>query len=159
MRFGRLVSVLVLAAAALLCAPVQALPETALRKTPVPKGSARAPGGLPYNTSHDRLGDFDAMRKRRLVRVLVVYNKTNYFIDRGTPRGITAEAFKFFEEEESSATDGRVPTGFHCAVMRTVTLCRSGAGDCSSSTTVEKKPESISFERNSTAGPLSNRCQ
>src|SRR4029077_12980518 len=65
-------------------------------KTPVPKASAKAPGGLPYNTSHDRLGDFDAMRKRRLVRVLVVYNKTNYFIDRGTPRGLVAEAFKLF---------------------------------------------------------------
>src|SRR5215831_6053838 len=43
-------------------------------------------------------GDFDGMKKRRLVRVLVVYNKTNYFIDRGTPRGITTEAFSLFED-------------------------------------------------------------
>jgi hypothetical protein len=27
-------------------------------------------------------GDFDGMKKRRLVRVLTVYNKTNYFIDK-----------------------------------------------------------------------------
>ena len=39
------------------------------------------------------------MRKRRLIRVLVVYNKTNYFIDKGAPRGITYDAFKMFEDE------------------------------------------------------------
>ena len=38
------------------------------------------------------------MKKRRVVRVLVVYNKTNYFIDKGTPRGITTEAFQLFED-------------------------------------------------------------
>ena len=43
-------------------------------------------------------GDFDAMRKRRVIRVLVVPNKTNYFIDRGTQRGITYEGFKLFED-------------------------------------------------------------
>jgi len=43
-------------------------------------------------------GDFDGMKKRRLIRVLVVYNKTNYFIDKGMPRGITTEAFKMFED-------------------------------------------------------------
>jgi membrane-bound lytic murein transglycosylase MltF len=43
-------------------------------------------------------GDFDGMKKRRLVRVLVVYNKTNYFIDKGQPRGITTEAFQMFED-------------------------------------------------------------
>jgi len=43
-------------------------------------------------------GDFDGMRKRRMIRVLVVYNKTNYFIDKGTPRGITTEAFQMFED-------------------------------------------------------------
>ncbi len=47
----------------------------------------------------DRGGDFDAMRKRRLIRVLVVYNKTNYFIDKGAPRGITYDALKMFEDE------------------------------------------------------------
>ena len=90
-------------AALLLRAPVQALPQTAIKKAPVP--TPRAPedvrhgsGGRSPSNSHGRLGDFDAMRKRRLVRVLVVYNKTNYFIDRGTPRGIAAEAFKLFED-------------------------------------------------------------
>ena len=44
-------------------------------------------------------GDFDAMKKRRQIRVLVVFNKTNFFIDKGAPRGITYEAFKMFEDE------------------------------------------------------------
>ena len=44
-------------------------------------------------------GDFDVMKKRRLIRALVVFNKTNYFIDKGTPRGITYEALKLFEDE------------------------------------------------------------
>ncbi|HEY2796480.1 MAG TPA: transporter substrate-binding domain-containing protein [Thermoanaerobaculia bacterium] len=43
-------------------------------------------------------GDFDGMRKRRVIRVLLPYNKTNYFIDKGTQRGITYEAFKMFED-------------------------------------------------------------
>lgn len=32
-----------------------------------------------------KVSDFDAMRKRRAIRALVVFNKTNYFIDKGTP--------------------------------------------------------------------------
>ena len=43
-------------------------------------------------------GDFDGMRQRRMIRVLVVYNQTNFFLDKGTPRGITCDALKMFEE-------------------------------------------------------------
>jgi membrane-bound lytic murein transglycosylase MltF len=45
-----------------------------------------------------RTGDFDMMKKARVIRVLVVYNKTNYFIDKGVQRGITYDAFKVFED-------------------------------------------------------------
>ena len=44
-------------------------------------------------------GDFDGMRKRRFIRVLVVYNQTDYFLDKGTPRGITTDAFKMVEDD------------------------------------------------------------
>jgi membrane-bound lytic murein transglycosylase MltF len=44
-------------------------------------------------------GDFDAMVKRRLIRAGVVYNRTQYFIDRGQPRGMSYEALHLFEEE------------------------------------------------------------
>ncbi len=43
-------------------------------------------------------GDLDGMVKRQFIRVLTVYSKTFYFIDRGTERGMTYEAFKLFED-------------------------------------------------------------
>ena len=43
-------------------------------------------------------GDLDGMAKRRAVRVLTVYSKTLYFIDRGTQRGVVYDAMKRFEE-------------------------------------------------------------
>ena len=103
MRFGRLASALVPGLTALLLrVPVHALPQTAVKKAPVPTPRAQKKSDTAKEAvaldSHGRLGDFDAMRKRRLIRVLVVYNKTNYFIDKGTQRGITYEAFKIFED-------------------------------------------------------------
>ena len=44
-------------------------------------------------------GDLDGMIERRQIRVLTVYSKTNYFVDRGTQRGMTYEAFQMFENE------------------------------------------------------------
>jgi membrane-bound lytic murein transglycosylase MltF len=44
-------------------------------------------------------GDLDGMIKRRLIRVLTVYSKTGYFVDRGTQRGLIYETFQTFEEE------------------------------------------------------------
>jgi len=43
-------------------------------------------------------GDFDAMVERRIIRVLVTFSKTNYFLDRGTQRGATYELVKKFEK-------------------------------------------------------------
>ena len=44
-------------------------------------------------------GDLDQMVGRRLIRAGVVYNRTQYFIDRGQQRGISYEAIKSFEDE------------------------------------------------------------
>jgi membrane-bound lytic murein transglycosylase MltF len=60
--------------------------------------ATREKHALPLDAGLGRLGDFDAMQKRRVVRVLVVYNKTNFFIDKGRQRGITADVFKLFED-------------------------------------------------------------
>lgn len=43
-------------------------------------------------------GDFDGMRKRRLVRILVPYNKTHYFLDKGQARGMVHDAGREFEK-------------------------------------------------------------
>ncbi len=42
-------------------------------------------------------GDLDEMIRRRLIRTLVVYNKTTYFVDKGQPRGVAYDAMKEFE--------------------------------------------------------------
>jgi len=44
-------------------------------------------------------GDLDGIRERRMLRALVVYSKTHFFIDRGTPRGIACDALMEFEKE------------------------------------------------------------
>ena len=44
-------------------------------------------------------GDFDQMVKRRLIRAGVVFNRTQYFIDRGEQRGFVYESLKLFEEQ------------------------------------------------------------
>ena len=42
-------------------------------------------------------GDFDGMLERRMVRVLVPYSRSLYFIDKGAQRGLTADSLKDFE--------------------------------------------------------------
>ncbi|MCZ7565805.1 MAG: transporter substrate-binding domain-containing protein [Burkholderiales bacterium] len=43
-------------------------------------------------------GDFDGIKARRYVRVLVPYSRTLFFNDRGTQRGITADTLRDFEQ-------------------------------------------------------------
>jgi membrane-bound lytic murein transglycosylase MltF len=44
-------------------------------------------------------GDLDGMIAARRIRVLVVYNKTLYFVDRGRQRGVTYDAMRAFEDD------------------------------------------------------------
>ena len=44
-------------------------------------------------------GDFDALVKRRAIRVGVTFNRTHYFIDKGQERGLTYESLKLFEND------------------------------------------------------------
>ena len=43
-------------------------------------------------------GDLDGMVERRMIRVLTVYSKTIFFVDRGTQRGTAHDEMKLFEE-------------------------------------------------------------
>ena len=45
------------------------------------------------------IGDWEAIRPRGVLRALVVYSKTFYFVDRGTQRGATYEMLKAFEQD------------------------------------------------------------
>ena len=44
-------------------------------------------------------GDLDGMIERRIIRVLTVYSKTFYFVDKGTQQGVTYDIFRLFEED------------------------------------------------------------
>ncbi|HYA30198.1 MAG TPA: transporter substrate-binding domain-containing protein [Acidobacteriota bacterium] len=44
-------------------------------------------------------GDLDGMIERRMIRALVVYSKTFYFVDKGTQRGTSYDALRAFEDE------------------------------------------------------------
>ena len=81
-------------------------PATALAPpaadTPIP------PTASPYNALPDEVqlvldkpftDDFDAMVKRRAIRVAVTFNRTHYFIDKGQERGLAYESLKQFETD------------------------------------------------------------
>jgi membrane-bound lytic murein transglycosylase MltF len=87
----RLDAFLAVAAASLLAASSTAAAQSAPKTGPETHS-------LPTQAPHGTGGDFDAMRKRRLIRVLVPYNKTGYFIDKGQPRGTAVDTFKLFED-------------------------------------------------------------
>ncbi len=43
-------------------------------------------------------GDLDALRKRRIIRALVSYGRTRFFIDQGVPRGFECELLEHYEK-------------------------------------------------------------
>jgi membrane-bound lytic murein transglycosylase MltF len=59
----------------------------------------------PATVMQPRKDDLDGMIKRRLVRVLVVPNKTHYFMDKGTQRGGTYDGFRLIEQELNKKLD------------------------------------------------------
>ena len=60
---------------------------------------ARKAYTLPHLAAKAWTGDLDGMIKRRMIRVLVPYSKTLYFVDRGTQRGLLYEMFRLFERD------------------------------------------------------------
>jgi membrane-bound lytic murein transglycosylase MltF len=52
----------------------------------------------PHVLNQKYTGDLDGMIKRRVIRVLTVYSKTFYFLDKDTQRGVVYEAMKSLEE-------------------------------------------------------------
>ncbi|WP_372237292.1 transglycosylase SLT domain-containing protein [Burkholderia sp. SRS-W-2-2016] len=73
-----------------------ALAATAQTVTP-PAEKPLAPGRQLSLTNKPWTGDFDAMVKRRIIRVLVPFSRTLYFSDRGRERGVTADTVRDFE--------------------------------------------------------------
>ena len=93
-----------------------ATPATSAPANPQGTASVPPPGGdetIPATASpYDALpadvqaamdkpftGDFDALVKRRAIRVAVTFNRTHYFVDKGQERGIAYESLKLFEND------------------------------------------------------------
>jgi membrane-bound lytic murein transglycosylase MltF len=83
---------------------------------PVPSPYDALPEAVRARLNQPFTGDFDDMVKRRLIRAGVVFNRTQYFIDKGVQRGFVYEAIKLFEEQLNK----RLKTGplmVHVAIL------------------------------------------
>jgi membrane-bound lytic murein transglycosylase MltF len=64
------------------------------------------PPADPMKTIHEAwTGDFDKMTERNLIRALVPYSMTHYFLEGGQPRGLTYERLKAFENHFNAALE------------------------------------------------------
>ena len=98
--------------------------EAQTKPAPAPatkaKPAASAPAKLsPEIISRPYTGDFDGMVKRRLIRVLAPYSKTNYFIDKGVQRGTSYEAALKLEEAINRKLRTKIATRIHVVVVPT----------------------------------------
>ena len=107
LRVCRGVVALLIVAAATACSGQQeettataATPPAA--EAPIPETASpfdALPEGVQLVMDRPFTGDFDAMVKRRAIRVAVTFNRTHYFIDKGEERGLTFESLKLFEND------------------------------------------------------------
>jgi membrane-bound lytic murein transglycosylase MltF len=111
MRYGVVIVVAQLAAAG--CAGGQESASTPAEAPPTIPETGRSTEttpttGSPYDALPESArghlqekftGDFKEMVSRRLIRAGVVFNRTQYFIERGEQRGLVYESLRLFEEE------------------------------------------------------------
>jgi membrane-bound lytic murein transglycosylase MltF len=79
--------------------PSAPAPAAAADDEDVPEYEAVLPEELRKAIHQTFTGDLDGMVKRRLIRVGVTFNRTFYFIDKGTQRGLVYEYLTRFDEE------------------------------------------------------------
>ncbi|MCI0618278.1 transporter substrate-binding domain-containing protein, partial [bacterium] len=106
------------------------------------------PAGTLYNKW---TGDLDGMVKRRLIRVLTVYSKTFYFLDKDTQRGIVYDAMKAFEDDLNK----KLKTGnlrvhviyFPVSRDKLISGLNEGIGDiaCANLTITEERKKLVDF--------------
>ena len=104
-----IVALLVAAAATACSGRQEAAPPATARRRHHPRPTRPIPAtASPYDALPEAVrlvmdkpftGDFDALVKRRAIRVGVTFNRTHYFIDKGQERGLTYESLKLFEND------------------------------------------------------------
>jgi membrane-bound lytic murein transglycosylase MltF len=77
-------------------------PDPSFAPDALPAFEASLPEVVRRGIAQPYTGDLDGMVKRRLIRVGVTYNRTNYFVDHGTQRGATYEFMKLLEDRINS---------------------------------------------------------
>jgi membrane-bound lytic murein transglycosylase MltF len=124
MKYGAIPSIAILLCA-LACSspPSPSGPASEGARPPAPQeplSDARSPyDALPPGVrgllAEPFTGDFDQIVERRLIRAGVVFNRTQYFIDRGVQRGMAYDSIRLFEEEVNARikdVDRRVHVAF-----------------------------------------------
>ena len=90
----RLAGMLALLSAVILVgAPAGAQPPARITESPATSGLSSAMSHVKWT------GDLDGMIKRRMIRVLVPYSKTYYFVDRAVQRGISYDVTRLLEAD------------------------------------------------------------
>ena len=88
------------AAAVLACTPLAGPFHAAAVAQPAPQTPQRERLTIyPEDAIQPWTGDLDGMIQRRIIRVLTVYSKTFYFVDKGVQRGGTYDFAHLFEED------------------------------------------------------------
>ncbi len=93
---------LVVSACAGPSSPAAVLASSSAAEAPIPETASpydALPESVRLVMSEPFMGDFDALVKRRAIRVAVTFNRTHYFIDKGQERGLTFESLKLFEND------------------------------------------------------------
>jgi membrane-bound lytic murein transglycosylase MltF len=99
----------------------QAKPPPATAPKPADAPAAKKVAALPMVPVMSRpwTGDFDGMVKRRVVRILTPYSKTHYFIDKGQPRGLIADAAVKLEQDLNAKLKTTNASKLHVVVIPT----------------------------------------
>ena len=97
------------------CRPYEAAPAESAQNPPEPPGQAASQASAPELPAEilafePWFGDYEEMVDRRLIRALVTYSKTHYFLDGATQRGIAYEALKELEKEINRELDRKTLT-------------------------------------------------
>ena len=79
--------------------PAEPAAEQGEEPLPPPAYQLDLPENMRSRIEHAFPGDLDGMVERRFIRAGVPFNRTFYFVDRGTPRGLSYEYLTRFEED------------------------------------------------------------
>ena len=94
-------------------------PQIATQPQGVPVTSGQAPGGSQALGGTSWTGDFDVMVKHRVVRILTPYSRTQYFIDKGVPRGLVYDLAMMLEKTLNMQLRTTDATKLHVIVIPT----------------------------------------